>query len=53
MGDTTNLLNQLKDFLVALQDAGLEDVPEHVLQDRVDPHRTALKNRQKTRVNPV
>lgn len=27
----TNLLDQLKDFLIALQYAGLEDVPEHIL----------------------
>lgn len=27
----TNLLDQFKDFLIALQYAGLEDVPEHIL----------------------
>lgn len=37
------LLDKLQDLLVALQDARLEDVPEHILEDGVDPHCTTLK----------
>lgn len=36
-------MDQLKDFLIALQDAGLEDVAEHILEDGVDPHCATLK----------
>lgn len=42
-----NLLDQVKNFLIAFQDARLEDVPEHILQDGVDPDCTALKNKNK------